>query len=312
MKIAKILNLIIYYSHLYKFFSTKNKVVLLYHRINEIKIVHNYYLKGIFVTKENFEKQMSFLSNSNRKDKIIVTFDDGYKDNVKYAVPILDKYNIRAIFFITISFINGHRYQWIDILNNYAHKNKLSLNEFKKLSKKIKSLSLKERENFLASLKPSNFENDYAMNWNDLQKIKDKHIIANHTCNHPNFTNESNETIIKEIKETKDSLQSKLNIKDIYFAYPDGDVGRDKDFIEKELNKLGYRYVFTTQRGVWKEEDNQYFIDRIPVYYWDDLPTFVNKIHGINIEDFLSIRGVTIKILELIGVKEWLKRKLKS
>ena len=311
--IYKFLNNLIYYTRLYKLFSTKDKVVLLYHRVNKDEIIKNYYLKGIFVSENNFKKQMEFLSKSKRKDKVIITFDDGYKDNFDYAVPILNNYNIQAIFFITINFIDGKMFQWIDILNSYAKRNNLSIDEFRKLSIKIKSLSLNDRKNFLKSLLENIYlEDDKAMNWNDLKEIINKHIVANHTLNHPNFSNESEEVIIKEIKEAKFIIKQKLNIHDIYFAYPDGDIGKDKKFIENILKKLDYKYAFTTKRGVWKENDNVYFINRIPIYYWDDLATFVNKIHGINIEDNFTLRNILIGFLELIGVKEWLKRKLKS
>lgn len=311
-KISKFLNNCIYICKLYKLFSTKNKVVLLYHRVDKEELIQNYYLKGIFVSEKEFENQMNYLSKSERKDKVVITFDDGYKDDFEYAVPILDKYNIQAIFFITISFIDGMSNQWIDILNNYAINHKLSMDEFKKVSVKIKNMPQKERKLFLETLKKSQLVNDSAMDWEELKEIQNKHIIGNHTLNHPNFKNETKETITRELSETKGILKEKLNIDDVYFAYPDGDIGTDKEFIEKELKSLGYKYAFTTQRGSWKSDDNPYFIKRIPIYYWDDLATFVNKIHGINVEDNLHIKNILIKILELLGVKNWLKRKLKS
>ena len=77
------------------------------------------------------------------------------------------------------------------------------------------------------------------------------------------------------------------------------------------LNKLGYKYSFTTKRGAWEDNSNDLLINRIPIYYHDTLPIFVNKCYGINIEDNLSFRAVISKILSLIGIKEWIKRKLK-
>jgi len=309
--IIKSINNFIYTLQLYKLFSTNDNVVLLYHRVNNEELIKNYYLKGIFVAKKEFEKQMHYLSNSRRKDKVVITFDDGYKDDFQYAIPILDEYNIQAIFFITIVFIEGLSNQWIDILNQYAIAHNLSMDEFKKLSRKIKGMRVQERDYFLETFKISQLDNDSAMSWKEIKEIQKKHIIGNHTINHPNFKNETENTITKQLAETKKVLKEKLGCEDIYFAYPDGDIGVDKEFIENQLKNLGYKYAFTTQRGVWKSDDNSYFIKRIPIYYWDDLATFVNKIHGINIEDNLHIRNILINILDLLGVKNWLKTKLK-
>ena len=312
-KLIKVLNSIIFRTKLYKLLSTKHKVVLLYHRVNQDKLIQDYYLKGIFTTTENFKKQMQWLSNSNRRNKVIITFDDGYEDNYKYAFPILKEYNLRAIFFVTINFIEKQQNMWIDILNNYAVSKKLTMGEFKKISKKIKRLPIKKRNEFLQTIKiKNNLENDKSMDWNQLKEMEENgHIIANHTLNHPNLSQESKRTILKEIRDTKKIIEKKLGKKDIYFAYPDGDIGDKKETLNI-LEEIGYKYAFTTKRGIWKEDkDDKLLINRIPIYYWDDLATFVNKIHGINIEDNFSIREFLLYILEIIGIKEWLKRKLK-
>jgi len=256
---------------------------------------------------------MQWLSNSNRRNKVIITFDDGYEDNYKYAFPILKEYNLRAIFFVTINFIEKQQNMWIDILNNYAVSKKLTMGEFKKISKKIKRLPIKKRNEFLQTIKiKNNLENDKSMDWNQLKEMEENgHIIANHTLNHPNLSQESKRTILKEIRDTKKIIEKKLGKKDIYFAYPDGDIGDKKETLNI-LEEIGYKYAFTTKRGIWKEDkDDKLLINRIPIYYWDDLATFVNKIHGINIEDNFSIREFLLYILEIIGIKEWLKRKLK-
>ena len=302
-----IINNIIYYTQLYKIIGTKKRVVLLYHRVNRKEIISNYYLKSIFVERENFYKQMEFLSYSQRKDKLIITFDDGYLDNYKFAVPILDKFKIQAIFFITINFVLQKQYQWIDILNEYAKKNKFSMSEFKQYSKKIKQLNLQKRKKLLNSFNVGKLAYDKAMNIEQLNKIKNKHIIANHTMNHPNFSNEITEVIKEEIKDAKLFIEKTFDIKDEYFAYPDGDIENSMEV----LNKLGYKYSFTTKRGAWEDNSNDLLINRIPIYYHDTLPIFVNKCYGINIEDNLSFRAVISKILSLIGIKEWIKRKLK-
>lgn len=79
------------------------------------------------VTAEKFENQMKYLSdngyhpisfaayadslrkNTKLSDKVVVlSFDDGWKTQYKYAVPILEKYKFTATFFIITDYVNNN------------------------------------------------------------------------------------------------------------------------------------------------------------------------------------------------------------
>ncbi|MFZ0515213.1 MAG: polysaccharide deacetylase family protein, partial [Candidatus Nitrosopolaris sp.] len=55
--------------------------------------------------------------NSNNK-VVMIGFDDGWKDQITYAKPILDKYGLKASFFVVCNYINSgdiRRMNWQDI-----------------------------------------------------------------------------------------------------------------------------------------------------------------------------------------------------
>jgi len=97
------------------------------------------------VTLETFEKQIKYMSQHYNvlsldmaidmirertpipRKSIVITFDDGFKDNYEYAYPILKKYNLPATFFLADGFISKRDIFWQQKIN-YIFQDKISLN----------------------------------------------------------------------------------------------------------------------------------------------------------------------------------------
>ena len=108
-----------------------NKIpILMYHSIS--------YEKGntVRVPKENFKEQMKYLKDNNYttlnldelyiymktgkiipKKPIVITFDDGYKDNYTNAYPILKEFKLKATVFVITD--------TIDTAKNYLTSNEI-------------------------------------------------------------------------------------------------------------------------------------------------------------------------------------------
>lgn len=102
-------------------------LVLLYHRVHD-PVIDSY---DIAVTPDRFAEHMEILRDrfhpislqrlvsDLRNGKaaargVVVTFDDGYIDNVRNALPILERFEIPATIYIPPSYVGGPREFWWD------------------------------------------------------------------------------------------------------------------------------------------------------------------------------------------------------
>ena len=116
-------------------FKTGN-AILNYHRIcpdNDMSKPNN----ELVVSTSKFKEQLIFLKKNynlvsldnlldfekNNKFNISITFDDGYKDNLSYALPILNELNVPATIYVITKFFENDFSIWWCELQDYIWQN---------------------------------------------------------------------------------------------------------------------------------------------------------------------------------------------
>lgn len=92
--------------------------ILMYHLVLPQSIA---YKNDLIVTVENLEEQLIYIKNNFKtiffkdletsksiENKIILTFDDGYYNNLQYLIPLLEKHQLKATIFIPTEFIQNN------------------------------------------------------------------------------------------------------------------------------------------------------------------------------------------------------------
>ena len=114
---------------LQKKLASSKGLILMYHRVAELEIDP----WSLSVTPQNFGEHLEVLQkhyhslsllqlvealkeNKLPDRTVVITFDDGYADNLYNAKPLLEKYNIPATFFISTGSIGQNREFWWDEL----------------------------------------------------------------------------------------------------------------------------------------------------------------------------------------------------
>jgi len=218
---------------------------------SHLKIVSEFYNP---ISLKELEKQ---IKEKNIKNKsIVITFDDGYVDNFDFAMPLLEKYKIPATIFVTTHYVNKNQEPWWDelekvlpedpswdvtknIFNNYQKK-------YIELHKKLKPLSMGEKENIVSQLASKNKKScreDYRIvNSDELKKLNlSKFIeIGSHSVTHPQMSMQNIHEQIYEIKESKKYLEDIIQTSITSFSYPFGTPNDIGPLTPELLEKNGY------------------------------------------------------------------------
>ena len=168
--------------------------VLSYHSISNkicpMSLSTNEFEKHLIYLKNNNYKSINFDEiNSLQKKQCIITFDDGYKDLIINALPLLKKYDFKAICYIVANKI-GKSNDW-DFKNNSILKKEL-----------MSILDIQE--------------------W-----LNNGMSIGSHSFDHLDLTNLSDKDIKFQLSKSKFFLEDLLSKKIKSFCYPYGKYNKD-------------------------------------------------------------------------------------
>ncbi len=230
--------------------------ILMYHKVpdQDLKSQHK-----VFVNKDNFEKHLQFFKKSGLttltfddlslfrkglkdwstfpRHPLILTFDDGYEDNISNADALLKKYNMKAqIFILADKNVSSNEWDYQD--SNPADKHDI--------------VSAENRQ----------------------QWIKTNFTIGSHGIKHQRMPAMNRKEKMYELTESKRLLENEFGYPVISFAYTYGDT--DEESAEcTEL--AGYDYGVNTDTGGLLIEENPYSIFRVNIFPHEDAVSLWKK-----------------------------------
>ena len=176
-----------------------------------------------------------------QKNKVIITVDDGWRDNLLNIIPIAHFNKIPITIFVTTEpLIEGGAYWWSYIKEGVKQGITTCTVPF------LKTLPNINRMSVLNHVKSSISLERESMTVEELKAITNSpylHIGA-HTLTHPILINCSDEQAELEISQSKSILDAIIPTPVDRFSFPNGDyTNREVDLLKKH----GYQLAFTTK-----------------------------------------------------------------
>jgi peptidoglycan/xylan/chitin deacetylase (PgdA/CDA1 family) len=216
-----------------------------------------------------------------------ITFDDGYRDNLDFALPVLRAENVQSTFFVTTRYID-EGLLFDDLVTRAFTETRCkvfselrlglqeqpieSVQQRRKLAdeviEKIKYLAPAERD-AIAKDVASQLELEWrthAMLCTDgVLALRDAGMeIGSHSHDHPISNTVSDAEFMKDTCESLERLIEILGDRPRFYAFPNGAFGKDFDSRHSDmLRQCGFEAAFSTDPGVIHSHSDLFALPRL-------------------------------------------------
>lgn len=268
-------------------------LVLNYHRIGNPE--DDLFDPSVFsATGENFDEQISHLKRSaslvtldealefvsgvkgpTRRCCVLITFDDGYRDNYDIAYPILRSHGVQGVFFLATSMVGACAVPWWDRISwlmKTAQRRRFTLHYPAVLRVDIDRNGLHESLQSVLRLykrqentDPARFMRELIeeargdevpeterrfLSWDEAREMnRGGMAIGSHTQSHAVLSQLTAQRQFEELSGSRAILKEELGVEVEALAYPVGHRDSFSDETERIAQEAGYRGAFSHYGG---------------------------------------------------------------
>jgi peptidoglycan/xylan/chitin deacetylase (PgdA/CDA1 family) len=290
-------------------------VVLMYHRVlSETERQRSFSHPGIIVRRDTFALQMAYLRENFTvvnldafletlhsgapftSGSCLITFDDGWQDNYRNALPILQKEELPATIFLPVAFIGTTKLFWreqacaalfaaaretsgggakllarlgLEQLAGRSEADTIAaihdyLNGLKAFSIQRRDAVLAEIDAYAQTLPPDEDAVDRFIDWDQVRLMRDSGIsFGSHGYHHHLLTQLDYPLVAEEVRSSREAIEAELDGEVRTLSYPNGNYDRR---ITELVAEAGYRAAFTVTSGAVAAGDDPYTVKRVSIH----------------------------------------------
>ena len=249
-----------------------------------------------------------------KKGPLLITFDDGYRNNLTQAAPILQREGVPALFFLATGLVGTDRVLWNDemrvrisrwpepeirmpsgevaaVPREIEARRDLATHATQN-SKALASDSCAEYLAYLRSKTPSlevmdDPEARAFMTWDEVRQLKSMGFeVGAHTVEHPILSQAEANSVDAELRDSKAKIERELNCPCVSMAYPNGTEKDVNAAVVASARRAGYEWSFMTTPYWHQVGDDPHCIPRICVPGHAGLDAF--KLYASGLRSFLA------------------------
>jgi peptidoglycan/xylan/chitin deacetylase (PgdA/CDA1 family) len=204
---------------------------------------------------------------------VAITFDDGYRDNLDVAVPLLEDFGLPATFFLVPGLLSGSVRPWWEALawgfsqarpavvkwdgRMLPTRGRQGQRAFRWLAERLKALDLTTREQrvdeLIGLLRPEDQggEERLFMDWDGAHELVRRGFsVGSHSTRHAILSREDPHAQASDLMSSRRQLQAELGVEVRLLAYPNGTrVDYDANTI-RAVAHAGHTHALAAHAGV--------------------------------------------------------------
>jgi peptidoglycan/xylan/chitin deacetylase (PgdA/CDA1 family) len=309
-------------------------LILCYHSVVGDDHSDESFLYRNAVSASHFEKQLQFLNrhfhpistadlmdHMNRGTKlrprsVLVTFDDGYRNNLTQAAPLLARYGTPALFSVTTGYIGRRDILWPDEVNlrvlhwpaaeipfpvssgeerfevaKVPAERGARIQLAERIRSRCKALSDDVRVGYVERLReqdcPALEQIDHELydflSWDEVRTMaRSGFEIGSHTVTHPILTKVSARELAYQLTESKARIEAEICRSCTSIVYPNGQATDYSPEVERAAKNAGYAMGFIATGSYASFNGGWYRINRIGVPGQQPLEVFESRVSGLH------------------------------
>lgn len=215
------------------------------------------------ITPELFERQMAFLARhravvsldavlaahasgqSLPAGSVVLTFDDGYRDNLEVAAPILERLGFPALLYLPTGLVDRGESPWADELYTLFRTRRRNPSSgdlegaFADSNERLIAAGHGERREILDTL-AAQLDSEarpprLTLSWDEVRSLRERYPrfeLGVHSTNHVDLTAHGEEVLRTEIRGCIEDQERELGVAPRHFAYP---YNRRDEMTDREL-----------------------------------------------------------------------------